>query len=328
MTSAESARGWTKSRIELIKIQLLDLVDEHCRNVGPEPVESYAGHLTGDQQLLDAAARSLVANDLVYDGASYAGTLSPYPTQAGKDLVLVRRERRSDPRSRAVACREALLDWSYQNGRGIDEFAGDVRAHFEGDPFTPEEIRNASRDLKQMELVSGETIRPQITPTGKTVVEHYDSSISSYGKQNQPASSQTIEFKGNTISGQISIGDHNQLGQRVGADAAELADLVAVVIEAARGTAEEERVGKLVAQLQLEADEDEPEPATVKKGLERLKGVVVETGSKALGFAVTQLGKYFFKHYGISCSGEEPSLPRSEIVGPPNTPARPVGTRR
>jgi hypothetical protein len=67
--------------------------------------------------------------------------------------MLQRAERRSDPRKRAVACRDAILDWCYSHmsARDINEFTADVRANLEGDPFTDEEIISASRDLQETE---------------------------------------------------------------------------------------------------------------------------------------------------------------------------------
>jgi hypothetical protein len=52
-----------------------------------------------------------------------------------------------------------------------------------------------------------------------------------------------INIKGSTIAGQLVVGDNNRVGQKNGTGAAELADLVADVL-GARGTAEEERVGR------------------------------------------------------------------------------------
>lgn len=61
--------------------------------------------------------------------------------------------------------------------------------------------------------------------------------------------------------------------RRNGTGAAELADLVADVLEAARGTAAEERVGRAMAQLQPEAEEDEPDSTVIGKMLERTKEI-------------------------------------------------------
>ena len=129
-----------------------------------------------------------------------------------------------------------------------------------GDPFTQEEIFSASLDLREKGYVSGKAIagggviRPQITVDGKTVVENYGSSISSYENHNEPATSgQTININTGRINGQLAVGDNNRLSQKIGTNPGKLTELIAAVLDAAQGTPEEQRVGKVMAQLELEA---------------------------------------------------------------------------
>jgi hypothetical protein len=298
----ETTREWTDSRIKLIEFQLLDLVYLKSKNGEIPPLHpSYAQDLDKFEDVLAAAYR-LIGEGLIKGNESADGSLSPYLTPEGKTLVLERKERRSDQRKRAVACRDALLDWSYgRDARNVDEFAGDVRAYFEGDPFSHEEIIAAAKDLMQKELLTGHVslvphgvIGPQITAAGKTVVERYGSSIGSYENRYQPAPSggTVINIKSDQISGQLAIGDHNRLTQKTGAKTGELTELIAAVLDAAQGTPEEQRVGKLMAQLELEADEDEPDQTVMGKVLDRVEDVAADTISDALKTALKRLVHY------------------------------------
>ena len=75
--------------------------------------------------------------------------------------------------------------------------------------------------------------------------------------------------------------DRHELGRK-GTEAGELTELIAAVLEAVQGTAEEQRVGKIMAQLELEADEDKPDGTVIGKVLDRAKEVADDTISDAL----------------------------------------------
>jgi hypothetical protein len=302
----EPTRGWTDSKLELVEIQLLDRVHEVTRDGEVPPLHSYAGDLADDWELVRAAADNLVGEGLMFGRTALDDSLSAYLTPAGKSSVFERRERRKDPRKRAVACRDALLDWCYgQKFLGIDQFTYDVRAHFEGDPFTAHEISAASRDLREKKLISGSSkvaeviLRPQITTAGKTVVESYDSSIVSYENRTQPAASVPTVININTgrINGQLSVGDNNRLEQKTGTKTGELTELIAAVLDAAKGTADEQRIGKIMAQLELEADENDPDQTVIGKVLERAEEVATDTISDALKGALKRLLYFAYGWY-------------------------------
>ena len=292
--------GWTDSKLKLAEIQLLDLVDVATREGEIPVLYSYAKELADDWQVVRTAADTLVAEGLIKGNASHSGSPAPFLTPAGKALVLERAELRSDARRRAVACRDALLDWTYaNNARGIDDFAGEIRAHFEGDPFTKEEIVAAARDLVEKDSLRVAWHRPQITAAGKTVVEAYGSSIGSYESRSQPATAgQTvINITTGRITGQLAVGENNRLTQKSGTEAGELTELIAAVLEAVQGTAEEQRVGKIMAQLELEADEDKPDGTVIGKVLDRAKEVADDTISDALKGALKRLVYFGYGWY-------------------------------
>ena len=143
-------------------------------------------------------------------------------TPAGAALVHTRQERRKNHKLRAMACRDALLDWCYTVGdvANLAHFPDEVRAHFEGDPFTEEEIEQASIDLKEKGFVQGSgtlqggIIKPRVTAERKAVVETHGSSISDYERGQRPANGQAaINITTGTLSGQLVLGDHNRVLQ-------------------------------------------------------------------------------------------------------------------
>jgi hypothetical protein len=69
------------------------------------------------------------------------------------------------------------------------------------------------------------------------------------------------------------------------------------VLEAVQGTAEEQRVGKIMAQLELEADEDKPDGTVIGKVLDRAKEVADDTISDALKGALKRLVYFGYGWY-------------------------------
>lgn len=300
--------GWTDSLLELLKIQVLDHLAQDTKE--RIRVEDLASSPTNDPELLDTALRALVSDGLLNKMDRSLGDRGVGPVRIngqGSALIQQRRERRSNRKLRAVACRDALLDWCYEEDHpNIDDFDINVRSFFEGDPFTPEEFHSASRDLKDKGLISGTgamgagIIRPQITAIGKTVVETYNSSISDWENRSAtPKPSNTFNFQGSTFSGQMSVGDSNQMNQTTGISTSELAQLVQAVLGAAEGTEQQPKVNNLIAQLQLEAAEEEPDSAIVSKTLDRLETVATQSASGALVEATRQLIDFTLRWAGL-----------------------------
>lgn len=308
MSNAES-RGWTDSLLELLKIQVLDHLAQDTSKERIR-VEELASSPTDDPELLDTALRALVSEGLVnkMDRSLADWGVGPVRINGqGSALVQQRRERRSNRKLRAGACQDALLDWCYEvDHPNIDHFDINVRSFFEGDPFTFEEFHSASRDLKDKGLISGQgamgagIIRPQITATGKTVVETYNSSIRDWeSRSSTPTPTTTFNFHGSTISGQMSVGDSNRMNQTTGVSTSELGQLVQAVLSAAEGTEHQPKVNNLIAQLQLEAAEEEPDSAIVSKTLDRLETVATQSASGALVEATRQLIDFTLRWAGL-----------------------------
>lgn len=107
-----------------------------------------------DEETLEGLVAALESRGLIHLSGSMGGTAAAGAmlTDIGRTAVRARQgrrppeasrdERRSNPKPRAIAARDALLDWCYTMKRHghsyatIDGFLGDVRGHFEGDRFT------------------------------------------------------------------------------------------------------------------------------------------------------------------------------------------------
>jgi hypothetical protein len=184
----------------------------------------------------------------------------------------------------------------------VEDFAKDVRAHFEGDPFSEDEIRTAATDLKAkglvqtMDVAEVGPIRMKINVDGKTVIENFDGSIKEYENRGQMQAGNHYTFTGNEVSGVIVAGTGNQVTQSNQTAHPELADLIRAIVDAARGTEIEDRISKLMAQLELEVDEDEPDETIVGKVLDRAEGVAAKAGVDIVVQLVMRAAKYIHDH--------------------------------
>jgi hypothetical protein len=68
------------------------------------------------------------------------------------------------------------------------------------------------------------------------------------------------------------------------------------VIEAANDTEVEDRINKLMAQLELESDKEEPDETVMGTLLDRGQKVVTQATSSALIQAFTRLAQWFHEH--------------------------------
>lgn len=130
---------------------------------------------------------------------------------------------------------------------------------------------------------------------GKTVVESYDSSIRDYESRGQMHPGPHYNFSGNQVSGMIVAGTGNQVTQNQVAHP-ELTDLIKAVVDAACGTEVEDRISKLMAQLELEVDEDEPDETIIDKTLERAEGVATKAGVDLVVQLVMRAANYIHEH--------------------------------
>lgn len=190
--------GWTSSRDELLRIELLDWAYDgsHAGHAVPDVSDYLDEHKDVDEAVLDAAIRILEEHGLLEVAESIGGIKkwSIAPSNAGIAEVRARRDRRQNQAARAMAARDALLDWMYAQKRaGVGSpiptnVLKDPRGHFEGDPFTEREVYDASAFLADKALIGasakgggGVVLRGDITPSGETVVEESTAPRSEHG---------------------------------------------------------------------------------------------------------------------------------------------------
>lgn len=74
-------------------------------------MQTYADDLGADARQLVTAAKTLAADGLLSAESSLGGGLCAHPTDRAATVVEARVARRTNPKQRSAACREALLDW-------------------------------------------------------------------------------------------------------------------------------------------------------------------------------------------------------------------------
>lgn len=310
-------RGWTREESTLTKIRFLDWVAEY------QPTGRIPGAVTflGDPETVDPGARdefiemlrSLHAEGLINDGRSLAGWSAAHATLTHRGLreVHARRERRNDDVARAVASRDAMLDWLYASKRAdrhpnIDEFYLDPRAHFEGEPFSEAEGNAASNHLKSRGLIKGGgswgggVPRPEITSDGGTVVEQAGSLAAWDARQSSGAPNVSATYSG-TFHGPVATGQDVTQTQNVGADLAQLSALISVVREQLNELPENEISGADAYLTMIEAAAAEEEPN--RKALEVAGRGLANLGDKAsgalVGASIRTLWVYLATRFGF-----------------------------
>lgn len=112
----------------------------------------------------------------------------------GKAQASTWRTKRSSTRQRAAACRDALLDWLYDQNRSlfdITPFLQSPRAKYFGEPFTEDEAHDALAFLMNAGLAGGTrtsakvVARPYIMDEGRACVERFESSVPAWQSPSQ-----------------------------------------------------------------------------------------------------------------------------------------------
>lgn len=107
-------------------------------------------------------------------------------TRVGMDVAEEFEHFRSNPRKRAQAVRRSVLQWLYDeylqgtSSPNISGFSNSKYGTFYGSAFTEGEITQATRHLRDQQLIQGKAamggpiVRPQIAPNGIQMIEHAD----------------------------------------------------------------------------------------------------------------------------------------------------------
>lgn len=320
MVAMVSSQGWTASRDELLQINLLDWSYDNSRDGTLPDLGTYLDeHEGADDESTEAAMNALASARLV-DTVITMGGLRNWglaPSAEGSTALRARRDRRQNKSARAVAAREALLDWFYEQQRDGVHFAittnvlNDPRGHFEGDPFTDQEIDDASAFLLDKGLVKSAgaswgaaVLRGEITPLGEEVVENHEGSIRAWSSaQNGGGAPQFVTHFNAPVSGQVGIGNSVTQTQTTtsGIDTTTLLALLADVREAASEIRESDRAYLLsyVDVIQAEATSPEPDPTMLERSGGRVKQLAAKVGDAGLSASVGALVGYIATALGL-----------------------------
>lgn len=135
-----------------------------------------------EQRAVDEDISALMDSGYLFFERSVAGIGDFHLKQAGFDAAGEFERLRSNPRKRAIALRDLLLGWIYEETlRGVrspvlNKFL-DSGIDYYGSSFTERELYDASRHLRDEDYITGMAahgagvIRPQITLKGRYAVE-------------------------------------------------------------------------------------------------------------------------------------------------------------
>jgi alpha-D-ribose 1-methylphosphonate 5-triphosphate synthase subunit PhnG len=309
------SRGWTRSESDLQHIRFLDWVYDNTRD-GTLPSgrtymeETGIGEDTLEALVARASQRGLLH---VHGGMGGLGASSVSLTDAGVTEVLERRERRQDRRARAAACRDAVLDWMYEqrligtNNPHMGMIHGAPQGHFEGDLFMEPEVNEATVYLREHGLIRGTrssgggVARPTLTAEGIDCADRYDSSVPAYLSRHQTSGGTTFHTHFNApVTGQVGVGTNVTQTQHQGIDPETLQKLLEDVREAAEqvNTGEAQYLLTYADTIQAEVTAESPNADVIRGSSDRLKQIAGKVGNAGLTSSVSALVTYLARTLG------------------------------
>lgn len=224
----------------------------------------------------------------------------PWPRLTGEGHLEVERVRglRKNAQARAQGCREALLLWLANEGRG----AGSAELmtsrdgwRFFDSPFTVDEANEAARFLRETGLVigwdypGGTFMQPRLTADGTQCVEFFDANVRAFLYPAQQGGTVTYQqnFNG-PVNGQVAQGQNLTQTQNNGIDAEGLSAIFKAMRDAL-STVEDPQDREDVEHgiAQLEADVQSGDAETVAASAGRLQRLATRIGTTAGNTAIT-----------------------------------------
>jgi hypothetical protein len=244
---------------------------------------------------------------------STMGGPAAFLTIAGVHDVQARQKRRMDPGLRAMAARQGLLRWFYeQHLAGVhmpitDRVLQTPSGAFEGALLTEAEIDRAAGYLADHGLIKGimadqckGPLRAEITTPGIDCIEQHGGNVSEYLRGSQIAAGTSINIGTLHNSGALAVGNQGDTTQTIaaGTDPAAMAAFLQTMLrELPKVRLEPEREAAVRAELaeaEREASADSPESERVVGPLGRAVGYLADAGKPAL----TALFMLLAQHYG------------------------------
>ena len=297
---------------ELRQVQLMDRLSD-WRPVNPGEIADISEFLD-DQELSDPHTQELWRGTLrvlrdqglvnLAEVMAFEGT-GVGLTGAGRVWVESLRARRADPVRRNRAIRDLIVRFLYAQpdhaAISLEPMCDDSAYFYEGQTLTIGELNRQGKYLMEAGLITAilafgnpsPCLRPSLTSQGIECVEEFGGSVSQYRNRAHPGGSHThnnLTIGGN-VSGNVAM-DAQGLTQMVRTDGMPINDLTALVQRIldtvdtlGLDRAQADRVRGQAAKLADELQEDDQDPGTVKKILNRILPVlaVAANTAEALG---------------------------------------------
>lgn len=181
-----------RSPLSLRRLQLLLEIRRHSQESSHSSADvlhlRHEALTTSDDgdRFLDTDLEALLDRGWIYYEKASGPVTDVTITRLGMDVTEEFEHFRSDPRKRAQAVRSSILQWLYDeylqgfNASNISRFSTGIYGTFYGSEFTEGEIMQATRYLRDQQLIQGKAamggsiVRPQIAPRGIQMIEHED----------------------------------------------------------------------------------------------------------------------------------------------------------
>ncbi len=308
----ELAAGWNLDAATLGRLKLMESLFDSTSGRRNLPVGAFEGKGLRSMLSAEFVGYWLDIKFLAGEGLLervWIGNLSYWAlTNQGILLVEDIRRRRADPAERRVACRDALLNWSYRNPHGqhvdIREFGASPYARFFGEHFPWAEVSAALEWLERAGLVSvrligghDSSLHVATTTDGAEMVERGRSTRQlneSAGSVSYHVSNSTgvaISHHGTNSPQTVTVGSTpvtDELRTRL----TQLAEAIEQAVPAL-GLTEANRAEALgiAAEMRYESRQQTADAGRLRKLANRLGEVAVSGSGSALGAGIVALAQ-------------------------------------
>lgn len=308
-------RGWSADPGVVLRYRVIGwLADYQREQPGCIPLNGdIAEALRVDSASVVLVTGLLASEDLCWVGTGLRAASVPVKPEPGLNRLASKwAAARASRKERRTACRDALLDWLYEQPGEVSDvnpFLADVRSAFFGDQFTEAEANEAITYLGKVGLATGVTVAeidsllgPEVTEDGKTCVERYDSNVGAWlartgsGPTFAISNSQGVTIASNSPGAAqtvtITTDARQQMHQT--ADA-----LLAILPVLGLNQEDEARARDVAERLRLEAEQAQSEPGRVRGVLQDARTIAVAGTSAGAGAGIIALAQQIAQSLGL-----------------------------
>ena len=306
-TMATTERGWSSDSARVARYRVVARLNTGERGMIPT-CSMVAEALELPVPLVVRVVGALHAEGLAKDpGGLVPESGNAWLTGRGQAVADQWHAAQSSRRQRNIACRDALLDWLYEQPVAPPDASGfldDQRGRYFGSSFSAEDAEGAMSYLIAEELVTAIqtaealVLRPALTSTGGICVEQYESSAASMHSataRGSGAGTTTVTISGSTgvNVASNSPGAHQSLvlttdARRQVLRVADAFEQVMPILEL--GEVQEQEAHAVIAELRRQGAEDGPGPESgrLRGALHQVRQLAVAGLSIAAGEVIVQ----------------------------------------